>query len=80
MGKVIASSTVSLDGFIADPADRVGPLFDWYGNGDVAFNGGDPERVLHVAATSAAYLRDAWSRIGTAVIGRHLHYRVRPRS
>ena len=28
---------VSLDGFIADENDEVGPLFDWLGNGDVAW-------------------------------------------
>jgi len=72
MGKVIASASVSLDGFIADPSDQVGALFDWYGNGDVAFNGGDPDRVFHVSAASAAYLEKSWSRIGAAVIGRRL--------
>jgi dihydrofolate reductase len=72
MAKVIASATVSLDGFIADDHDRVGPLFDWYGNGDVPFNGGDPDRVFHVSAASAAYLAETWSRIGVAVIGRRL--------
>ena len=68
MGKVIASATMSLDGFIADDAGGVGPLFDWYGNGDVAFNGGDPERVFHVSAASAAYLRESWATIGAAII------------
>lgn len=72
MAKVIAGASVSLDGFIADESDRVGPLFDWYNNGDVAFNGGDPERVFHVSAASAAYLQETWSQIGTAVIGRRL--------
>lgn len=72
MGKVIAGATVSLDGFIADESDRVGPLFDWYNNGDVPFNGGDPERVFHVSAASAAYMQETWSRIGAAVIGRRL--------
>ncbi len=28
-------AVVSLDGFIADDNDAVGPLFDWYANGDV---------------------------------------------
>ena len=32
MGKVLVTGTVSLDGFIADENDAVGPLFDWYGN------------------------------------------------
>ncbi len=72
MGKVIASASVSLDGFIADPSDQVGALFTWYGNGNVAFNGGDPERVFHVSAASAAYLEATWSTIGASVIGRRL--------
>ena len=33
MGMVIAQASMSLDGYIADPSDDVGPLFDWYGNG-----------------------------------------------
>ena len=35
------SAVVSLDGYIAHGDDTVGPLFDWYGNGDVewAFTG-----------------------------------------
>jgi hypothetical protein len=42
MGKVIVQASMSLDGFIADTEDRVGPLFEWYGNGDVAFTGRGP--------------------------------------
>ena len=45
MGKVVTHASRSLEGFIADPNDRVGPLFDWYGNGDVEFTGSDPDRV-----------------------------------
>jgi hypothetical protein len=33
MGKVFTHMTMSLDGFIADPNDQVGELFDWYGPG-----------------------------------------------
>ena len=29
MGKVIAEAAMSLDGFIADTSDAVGPLFDF---------------------------------------------------
>jgi dihydrofolate reductase len=72
MGKVIMAATMSLDGFIADPDDRVGPLFDWYGNGDVEVTGADPDRVFRVSAVSADYLRVAWANIGASVIGRHL--------
>jgi dihydrofolate reductase len=35
MATVVAGFSMSLDGFIADPSDAVGPLFDWYGNGAV---------------------------------------------
>ena len=35
MSKVIANMSMSLDGFIADPADGIDQLFGWMGNGDV---------------------------------------------
>jgi dihydrofolate reductase len=72
MGKVVTQASMSLDGFIADPSDRVGPLFDWYGNGDVEFTGADPDRVFRVSAASADYLRSAWANIKAGVIGRRL--------
>jgi hypothetical protein len=53
MGKVIANAAMSLDGFVADTDDAVGPLFDWYSNGDVAITGADPERVFHVTEATA---------------------------
>jgi dihydrofolate reductase len=72
MGKVVTHASMSLDGFIADPNDRVGPLFDWYGNGDVEFTGSDPDRVFHSSQASADYTRRAWSTIAANVIGRRL--------
>lgn len=33
MGTVVMHNVVSVDGFIADADDQVGPLFDWYANG-----------------------------------------------
>jgi dihydrofolate reductase len=65
-------ASMSLDGYIADPADGVGPLFDWYGNGDVEFTGADPDRVFRVSAASADYLRQAWANVVAGVIGRRL--------
>ena len=35
MGKIFSHMTMSLDGYIADPDDQVGELFDWYEAGDV---------------------------------------------
>jgi dihydrofolate reductase len=72
MGKVVVQATMSLDAFIAYPSGRVGPLFDWYGNGDVEVRGNDPDRVFTVSAASAEYLRTAWSDVGPGVIGRRL--------
>jgi dihydrofolate reductase len=72
MGEVVVQATMSLDGFIAYPSGGVGPLFDWYGNGDVEVRGNDPDRVFKVSAASAEYLRSAWSNIGPGVIGRRL--------
>lgn len=72
MGKVMVGATLSLDGFIADENDGVGPLFDWYGNGDVAITMGDPHRVFQVSAVSAEYIRSALGNVRAAVIGRHL--------
>jgi len=72
MGKVILAATVSLDGFIADENDDVGPLFDWYGNGDVAVTMGDPDRVFQVTPASAEYIRSATANVRALVIGRRL--------
>ncbi len=50
-------AVVSLDGFIADDNDGVGPLFDWYGNGDVSwsFEGSDGE--CRTTQASADFMR-----------------------
>jgi len=37
---------MSLDGFIADTNDQVGPLFDWYNNGNVEVTGHPDFRAL----------------------------------
>ncbi len=71
-GKVIATAAMSLDGFIADRSDAVGPLFDWYSNGDVAVAAGDPARVFRTTAVTADYLRPAFASTGAVVIGRRL--------
>jgi dihydrofolate reductase len=72
MAKVIMQASMSLDGFIAHEDDSVGPLFDWYGNGEVPFTGADPDRVFHVSVASADYLREAWAECRAGVVGRHL--------
>jgi hypothetical protein len=47
--------------------DQVGPLFDWYSNGDVELGAGG--KVSHA---SAEYVRPMRAGLGALVIGRHL--------
>jgi dihydrofolate reductase len=71
MANVVMHNVVSVDGFIADAHDEVGPLFDWYFNGDIALNetsGG----TMKVSQASAGYVKPMWASIGTIVMGRHL--------
>lgn len=73
MGDVIMNAAVSLDGYIADKAGGVGPLFDFYFNGDLELTLGDPDRVFRVTQPTAQYLRRfATERVACVVIGRSL--------
>lgn len=69
MARVVMQAVVSVDGYIAYPDDTVGPLFDWYFNGDTDIVEGGPFKVSKV---SAEYVRPMWASIGAMVIGRHL--------
>jgi len=72
MATVVAGFSMSLDGFIANPSDEVGPLFDWYGNGDVEIRWPGNDMVSHASAASAGYLRDSISSAGALVVGRRI--------
>ena len=85
MGTVFMHSVVSVDGFIADGNDDVGPLHDWYFNGDTPITegpdgGGGGEQFDHsgtgsgfkISSASAQYVRPMWKGIGTIVMGRNL--------
>ncbi|MFC5825902.1 dihydrofolate reductase family protein [Nonomuraea insulae] len=67
MSTVVMHNVVSVDGFIADANDEVGPLFDWYTNGDTELAGG-----MKASKVSVEYVRPVWDGIGCMVIGRHL--------
>lgn len=69
MTTVVMHNVVSVDGFIADAQDQVGPLFDWYSNGDTEIVDGGPFKI---SKASAEYVRPMWAGIGSMVIGRHL--------
>ena len=69
MAVVITHAVASLDGYIADDADEVGPLFDWYFNGDAEIVDGG---MFKVSKASVGYVRPMWEGIGATVIGRRL--------
>ena len=80
MGKVIMHNVMSVDGFIADEKDDVGPLHEWYFSGDTPITGRDEQGYDHsgtdssfrVSRASAEYVRSTWASIGTIVMGRTL--------
>lgn len=69
-------AVASIDGFIADEHDGVGPLHDWYFNGDQPITPPGSDGIHHdsfrVSAASAAYVRGMWERQRALVIGRRL--------
>ena len=69
MSRVVMHAVVSLDGFIADADDDVGPLFDWYFNGHVPL--GEPGFGA-VSEVSAEYTNPFWASVRATVMGRRL--------
>lgn len=72
MARVVMHAVVSVDGFIAGPDDQVGPLFDWYGNGEVELTAGTSGWTFTVSRASADHVQPFWDAIDVTVIGRHL--------
>jgi dihydrofolate reductase len=72
MARTSIFAAVSLDGFIAADDDTVGPLFDWYSNGDVASTFSDEDRVFHTTQATADFLQESAPGIAAVVIGRRL--------
>lgn len=72
MGQVIASASMSLDGFIARDDNTIGSLFDWLQNGPVAVPTATEGITLHLTPTSAAYWEQWTARLGAIVCGRTL--------
>jgi dihydrofolate reductase len=64
--------SVSLDGFVAQPDDTVGPLFDWYASGEVEVPSADPRWSFQVSPASAEVLCEALDQVGALVCGRRL--------
>ncbi len=69
MTSVLMHAVVSVDGYLADAHDDVGPLFEWYFNGDTDIVDGGPFKI---SKASAPYVQAMWDGIESMVIGRHL--------
>ena len=69
MGTVIMHDVVSVDGFIADDKDDVGPLHDWYFNGEtpIAEAATNPTIIpeLEAASRSQQHRRNTSGRCGS---------------
>jgi dihydrofolate reductase len=73
MGKTImGAAAVSLDGFIADDNDGVGPLFDWLDNGDVTWSFPGSEGESRTTQASADFMLSHYRNLAANVIGRRL--------
>jgi dihydrofolate reductase len=72
MGKVLSHMTMSLDGFIADPNDQVGELFEWYEVGDVTIPTPNKDVTFKVDQSSAKMLHDLTGSSGAILVGRRL--------
>lgn len=72
MSKVIAIMSMSLDGFVADPNNGVGEVFDWYfSSGDVEVRtGGADSMTFKVSAPSAEHIRTLTAELGSVLTGR----------
>jgi dihydrofolate reductase len=72
MSKVVAIMSMSLDGYVADPNDGVGEVFDWYmnsGNVEIHTGGSDP-MTFKVSGPSAEHIRRLTSGLGAVLTGR----------
>ncbi len=79
MGTAVMFNVMSVDGFIADNNDDVGPLHEFYFNGDTPIR--DPEGTFDHSGTgggfmlpgaSVDYVRSSWEAVGVVVMGRRL--------
>jgi dihydrofolate reductase len=73
VGKTIMSvAAVSLDGFIADENDGVGPLFDWLTSGDVDWSFPGSEYEARSTQASADFMTSLYADTAANIIGRRV--------
>ncbi len=72
MAILVADMSMSLDGFIADRNDDVGPLFDWYRTGPVTTPTADERWTFETDEASAKVLSEALTTVGALIAGRRV--------
>jgi dihydrofolate reductase len=73
MTMIYTGASMSLDGYIAGPAESgFDLLFKWYGNGDVAVPTTHDDLTFNTSAVSAAHIRAHVEQTGVFVVGRRL--------
>lgn len=72
MSKIFSHMTMSLDGYIAQPDDQIGELFDWYSAGAVDVPNPNEVVTFAVDDASAELLRDMTENTGALIAGRRL--------
>jgi dihydrofolate reductase len=72
MGQVIASASMSLDGYIAKQDNTIGSLFDWLQNGEIELPTVDDRITFHMSRASAEYWHAWVDGLGALVCGRTL--------
>jgi dihydrofolate reductase len=72
MSKVITHMTMSLDGFIAEPDDQIGELFEWYEAGGVSVPSANENVAFDVDEAGAEALQALIEDVGALVAGRRL--------
>ncbi len=72
MGQVIASASMSLDGYIAKADNTIGRLFDWLQNGPMEMPTVDDNITFHMSPSSARYWKQWLDGLGALVCGRTL--------
>ena len=69
---IMGAAAVSLDGFIADVDDGIGPMFDWLGNGDVSWSFPGSDDKLRTTQDSADFMLSHYGDTACVIMGRRL--------
>ena len=72
MGKVVASTSMSLDGYIAKDDNTIGRLFDSFQTGEAEFPTATEGITFHLSPRNAEYWGRWVSQLGALVCGRTL--------